>query len=437
MKNRLLWLASGLLLVVCIYLFFALFEPYHTQIDTGWDARALRNPYLAAQQFLERQGIATQTLNSLNQNTNLDEVDTLFVEDSSDVLSPRRMSVLMDWLRGGGHIIVAAHHGYDENESDPLLSAFKITIRFSDDSSSSKPAGDGKLAKKKSTPSTKKKKKTPHPISEWLRQLRDGSTGKPKNKTAEIAEQEVDPDRLTTLRFEGVKEDVRVLFRPRWTLSHPALYLKKGEQYKGEQPIYWSGSESGTHFMQFYVGKGLLSVMSDPEVWRSRQIGKLDHAYLLSILVGEGSRVYFLVGNRMPSIFSLAWRHGREIIIALAVWLVLWLLYRGRRFLPPRQITVTARRSIAEHIHAVANFLWQRGASDELLATLREEIQRRASLVVHGYAGLSDSQRMRALSDYSGIPEQAVLVAMSTRGINNEEQFTQAVQSLQKIRSTL
>ena len=41
--------------------------------------------------------------------------------------------------------------------------------------------------------------------------------------------------------------------------------------------------------MQFEVGEGLLTIVTDPSIWTSYRIDKYDHAYLLWILsAGEG-----------------------------------------------------------------------------------------------------------------------------------------------------
>lgn len=440
-KNKILWASLGLLLILCVYLFFSLFESYRKQVDQGWSERARRSPFLAAQLFLDRQGMTVYTVNSLNDELKLAARDTLVIEDSQHILSQQQVSSLIEWMRNGGHLIVAAHHGLEE-ASDPLMAAFDISVEKTDcgcdkyeETEDTEPSADAEST----TPDEQDDEVRPprRPISDWLRRLNDGEDVDFIDSLREEKQHQVAPEKLTQLRFGEVDGSISVLFHPRWVLHQPYLTLAEGEEYAGPEPFYWESSEQGVHFMQFEVGEGLLSVMSDISPWTNDEIDQFGHAYLLAVLTMYSDSVYFLAGHIMPSIYALAWRYGMEIVIAGGICLLLWLVYRGRRFLPPIPLVTTSRRSLAEHLRAVAYFFWHRKSEDELLVNLQEEVQQRAALVIHGYAGFSTAERIRVLSELSGMPAQVVSVALARGANNSEVQFTQSIQFLQKIRSLL
>lgn len=441
LKNKFLWLGIGLLVLVCTYLFFALFESYTRRVDQGWSDRAIRTPFLAAQLFLDRQGMEVYTVNSLSEELTLAERDTLVVEDSHHILSGQQATELIDWMHRGGHLIVAAHRGL-EGTSDPLMAAFDISVEKTECGcdkyeEASVPDLLGEEGDDSSNDNHEEVEHTRRPISDWLRRLNEGEDIDFLESLQDDTERKVDPGKLTGLRFGDIDGTVSVLFHPRWVLKHPYLTLEEGEAYAGPEPFYWESSEQGVHFMQFEVGEGLLSVMSDVSPWTNDDIDQFDHAWLLTILTMYSDSVYFLAGHVMPSIYALAWRYGKEIVVAGGICLLLWLIYRGRRFLPPEALVTVSRRSLAEHLRAVAWFFWHRKSADELLISLQEEVRQRAAMVIHGYASFSEAERIRVLSELSGMSAQTVATALASGANNNEVQFTQSIQFLQKIRTLL
>ncbi|MYM62945.1 DUF4350 domain-containing protein [Pseudomaricurvus sp. HS19] len=480
MKSKSLWIVNGLALLGCVYLFLALFERYSTERDGGWGPEAIRNPYLAAQQYLQRQGIPAHSLYSLNDTVSLEEMDTLFIEEGRALLTSQQAERLLAWVEAGGNLVVGAGGNLYE-EADPLLLMLDVTTEetgcgcaekhaaedeLAADGEGGAPEGqtqegdsltdavmhhdvsdqvtaeqnrDATTADNSSAGGVTHGHKDHRPLGDWLLRRESGSeegSGLPKEDDLS-PDEDVDPDHLTTLYFDDADAGLRIHFSPGRGLRHPYLDGTAENEYEGMVPLYWAGSHKGVHFMQFELGRGLITVTSDAYLWHSDEIGAFDNAYLLSILAGDRGSVWFLSGNRMPTLFTLAWRSASELIIAFCVWLTLWLIYRGRRFLPPVPATVSARRSLSEHINAVARFHWQRHDSGTLVASIRAEIDRRAAMTLRHYASSNESERARILAAHSGVDLQHVLFALSARDVRQAEQFTLMIQSLQKIRSTL
>ena len=84
--------------------------------------------------------------------------------------------------------------------------------------------------------------------------------------------------------------------------------------------------------MQFAVGKGLLTIVSDADIWSSPRIAELDHAFLLWSLAESRDRIVILYGREMPSMLELLRRYALQPLLLLALCVGAWLWFRGRRF---------------------------------------------------------------------------------------------------------
>ena len=125
MNHKISAVLLSLMMAGCAYGFYAFFEPYEKTEDLGWDKAALRNPYLAAVYFLQRLDVDARSYDSFEKLQPLPENGAIFVSNSSNVLSARRVDRLIEWVKGGGHLIVAAQPP-GSGASDQLLEFFSI-----------------------------------------------------------------------------------------------------------------------------------------------------------------------------------------------------------------------------------------------------------------------------------------------------------------------
>ncbi len=257
------------------------------------------------------------------------------------------------------------------------------------------------------------------------------------NNASEQATAPYDETLITRLQFGEDNTELTVQFDASHALYHPSMDYDIDEDYEGDQPFYWRGSDWGAHFVQFYIGDGLLSVMSDAEIWRSDYIEELDHAYLLSTLTGESANVQFVIGSNMPSILVLTWRYAKELVISALCLLAAWLIYRARRLTPAQTFSVVARRSLAEHLQATARFHWQQKDSQALLQSLQSEIKQQAHLHLSGFSQLSPIDQFQKLTDVSQIDTALIAQAMTGENITSEAAFIKSVRTLQSLRAKL
>jgi hypothetical protein len=426
-----------LIVAIGVYGFYALFEPYEKLEDLGWDRTALRNPYLAAELFLRRLNVDVQSYDRFDKLDSLPENGTIFVSNSRHVLSAKRVHALHEWIKRGGHLIVAASAPMD-GETDRLLASFAIDNRAVNGNS----GADKRQDHRPSVVSTDAEGVgRPRERSESLPQDHDNHVESDRAIATGRAEDEGGAplsDTLTRLRFNGIRLALTLQFLPSRTLYHPAIGQQHQRPLTGYAPIYWAGDGQGVHFIQLEVGHGLLSVLSDGALWQSDQIDKFDHAFFLRMLARDGNGVRLLYGVRMPSLLTLIWRHASPLIIASAFWLVAWLYYRGRRFGPiVQQQNTTRRRSMAEHILASANYLWRGGWITPLLTPVRDDIERHARRAVPNYEQFDPHTQYQCLSMYSGINLARVEDAMRRPGKQHEDHFVETIQCLQQIRKSL
>ena len=389
--------------------FYLNIEFYEETVDTPWSSRALRDPYLAARQFLERSGIAVVEAESLVDLENLQGAGTLFIGQSNRVVNPRQLESVIEWLESGGSLILTATSTSDE---DLLLRRFGVEVE--------KREGD--------------LEDDPQSISESLREYNEkldrGMT------PGEIAAQVSEDEFLTLIQFNGDIGNLEVAFDHRRILVHP--YIEEGEDADANlpRPFSWSSSVAGVHLMQFEVGDGLLTIVSDPGLWRSTGIARHDHAYLLWILSSNAGHFALLRRTERQALWDALTENAYDALLAATLFLVFWLWRKGQRFgriLPSHE---SPRRSLGQHFSATANYLWHRGAGESLLKPLRGHIYRSATLTLPGYAGADNAKQVRLIAEHCNLDAASVAEAMQ-RDTFNESGFIRAVKLLKTIEHSL
>jgi len=390
---------------------YASIEFYQEEAKTGWSLEAYRNPYLAAQQFMSRSGIEVIDAGSLAKLDTLQGVSTLFITDASQIISPRQLQQVLTWLENGGNVIVTADSV--ANTDDLLLQAFDVEVTLreydADDQAESKSMSES--------------------FREYNRQIEQGKT------RDEIVKMYGKDTTLTLVQFDDEIGEVEIDFESARILTHP--YIDgKGYDAAKPRPDSWSASEHGIHLMQFDVGSGLLTMVSDSTIWTSYRIEAYDHAYLLWILSSRGGDFAILYPQLRDSLWQLAIRHASELLIAVALLVAFWLWHMGRRFgriLPPE---LTGARAMGEHFTAISQYLWHRKRGLDLIAPLRQRVLRRASLSLGEFAGAAPHRQMELIGKRCGVTTDSISRALQETQFN-ETSFVDTVKLLKHIEQSL
>lgn len=418
-------LVYGFLALACLALAYVLMqsvERYEVPVDRGWSAAALRNPFLAAEQFLKGQGIKARSTDRANVLSNLSADSTLLIRDTDLLKNAKFADELKAWLQAGGHLVVQSS-GYEETEA--FLWDFDIYMLRQEENI--EPDDAGEVVDSIQDVSMR--------YDQWALRSRTIREGGGIDEVLRKLEARTDPLNITRVHFSDNEHELFIDFRADGTLYHPQAY---GKESNSPYPLYyWAGTESGIAFMQLEVDAGLLSVMVDMNIWNSTRIGMFDHAHLLRGLVEHSGEVVFLTGVRSLSLMTMMWANFFEVIVAALLFLFAWIAYRARRFGPVMLSAQDGRRSFAEHIQATGYFMWRNNQSDDLLSAVRCDLGQLMQRRFPGSETLSDAERLSHLAQHTRFDIAELHSLMYGPVPDDELQFVNMIKSLQKIRKAL
>lgn len=393
------------------WLFYNSIEFYEETEQSPWSVEAIRNPYLAAEKFLRESGIEVTRTDSLIKLDSLNTISTLLITESGQISLPGQLDSVLSWLKNGGSLIVTANSF--STEDDLLLNEFGVDVDF--------PRPDDGETNEES-PS----------ISEALREYNEkidrGMTPE------EIAQSGFGDISLTEIDFGEKIGKLQIHFDPNRILSHD--FIDGSDDQPEHQPFSWSSSDYGVHMIQFEVGEGLLTIISDPGIWQSANIGSYDHAYLLWILTSNRGGFALLNSVRRQTLWKLAYRNGYEALGALGVFIVFLIWYAAQRFGRIMPLEDRNNRALSAHFSATAGYLWHRKAIEALLRPIRQKIIRRAQLAIPGFTQAEPTTQLELIAGHCGIDQQTVQAGFESNRLNQSD-FVSTVKLLRKIEQSL
>jgi len=400
-----------LLLGLLAWGLYSSIETYEETEHSGWSREALYNPYLAAQLFMTQSGFEVTDVDSLVKLEQLDGLGTLFFSDANQVQTPRQLDQVMAWLESGGNVIYSANEV--EHDDDLLLQAFAVDVEWREQDAES---DDDQ-----------------RPLSEILREYnRQVEAGKSREEVVDSLG-EPKPS-LTKVRFGDDIGELEIAFDSARVLRHVSVDDSDAEVKF--QPFSWLNSEHGIHLMQFEVGEGLLTILSDPGIWSSYQIDRYEHAYLLWLLSSDEGGFAILRSVLRESIWTLMARNASEFLIAAGLLSAVLMWHLASRFgrLLPRDLS--RRRALGEHFSSLSHYLWKRRRSAYLLAALRQSVLRRASLTLGGFAQADQAAQFELIAERCDLQPEVIARVFGNDDFN-EASFVVAVRLLKHIEQSL
>lgn len=386
--NRRHWLAVGVFIAVLlgalsVYLYVKA-TPYQADIDHGPSPEAQANPYLAAEYFLRKQGLAVNHANSLDILPTLEpHQHSLLLLGERDNMTPRQVDQLLNWTRAGGRLLFVAQSLWDEKtgqSNDLLLDRVQLHQSLSKDL-----------------------KDPPHTIDD-------------------------DPyPKLTKLYLEDENAPAYAGFDTAFHLEDPKNLAQA-----------WANSGKATHMMQLNHGLGSIIVVTDADLWKTPAIDQYDNAWLLWYLTAD-TNVTLLFNTDHDSLPTLLLRYFPQALVALFALIGLGFWHVGVRQGPLLEPAPRARRQLQEHLRASADFMLRRNGQQHLLHALQHDILRRVRRRHPGFEQLGVAEQWLVLARLTGQPTRAISQAMSPRPKQrlSSAEFSRQVAHLQTLRNAL
>lgn len=407
-----LLLCLALLFSVCLWLGQQITWK-EKEIDIGQSTAARQNNFLAAQYFLQEQGVASQLLRSFSlldnlawQEEQVGQNDTLILINAYKLLQGKRLQNLLNWIENGGIVITGTSNQFIGNNTrtrDPLFDQLGVDV----------------IRK----PSTS-----------------EDDTEEPEDITETEKSEEDDPQSV-----DNAEEPHRCDIEGDLTLldlfadTEPLLIdFSQGEAFLASTAtIAEVGDDLGLHLAVFEYGEGWIIVHSDPSIWSNARIDCHDHAYALWKILHPTDKVWFLVNQEAPSLLALLWRVSPVGIGACILALLLWLWAKARRFGPVLSRAEAGRRSLAEHIRASATLLWRHKQHPYLIEQMRRRLREQVQRSHAQFSSLSEPEQVQLLQALTGMPTEQIHRGLFSDQVESSQDFTETVAHLQNIRKHL
>ena len=325
------------------------FERQVREVSVGVSPEARANPFLAAERFLTDSGIDARSTGGLELLRDPPSPADMLVVDGLPALNAARRERLRDWLAAGGRLLVEAVH-LGAGDDAPRPEHFL--------------AGFG---------------------AELRRDAQAGG----------------DDEVLATVRLPDSPQPLTVGFAPGWYLAD-RLGAAAGEVSADGRP----------RLLEYRVGAGTLSVVSDTLWLGNERIGRHDHALLLARLAADRESVWLLHAVSVPSLPMLLWRAAPEAVVSALLLLVLLLWHLGRRLGPLLPAPDAARRDLLEHLQAAGDFVWRQGRGGLLVAQTRRRLERQWLRRHPALRGLDATERARRIAAQTGLSPDEVQAAL-------------------------
>jgi len=344
---------------------------------------ARRNPYLALERLFEQFGRPVTRVKSPRSLDDLAAGGVLILDKNRRRnVSPARAERLLNWVQDGGYFIVVAESTGD----DPLLT--KLGVSHYQASKLQCDAGDVGSASKT-------------------------EAGLPETQTPiEVSL----PGNDTQYRFQRSGNGL--------SSSLP-------------KPVWQAGpTEMRSTLLHFAWGRGQITVLDDLRFLDNRRVGDFDHAELIWALLQQYQPQGELrLASRMeiPTLWQWLAESAWMVLISAAALIALWLWRIIPRFGGTLATPVSERRDLTQHLAAIGRSVWREGGIAHWQAVVRQAIQKRLALR-HPYLKRQDASEQRiALAKLAACKAKDIASALTPGQAQTRDQFTKAMQTLQRL----
>jgi len=354
--------------------FFRNFERGSKDVHLPAYGEPTYNPLYALREALRRDGVQAESRRALDLRAmHLQPGDTVLMLGDPRPLTPTQVERLLDWVQGGGHLLLRVPEADDTLDTDATL-----------------------LGRIGVVPSP-----VPPRCQKWRVKDQPEHTEFCKGPRFTLA-----ADARTELRWGDRRDD---------TMAHARLRHGNGRiDVLADMDFLRNGGN----------GDGGLRDVPHRDLTR----------LLLAPNYGQGT-VHLIYGVESPSLWRSLFRHGWPVWLPLLLALLTWLWMRSQRFgalLPsPRE----ERRSLLEHVRASGDHLHRYGKTPLLYAAVRQSflarLRRRAPLA----AALEGEAQARAIADHLHLSPEQVRTALQVPASRDDTALRERIALLIRMRN--
>ncbi len=438
MQGRVIWLASLVLLGLFGTWFYLTHERVEEEVWLGESKEAKRNPYLAAERYLDGRNVDVVRSET---EADFDAIPTgsvVMISRADNMLvSESKIDAALEWVADGGTLVVGA--GMEVQGYDSIFTRFGIVphAHLSEFAAALKDEVEKELSTSERMREANRKleeKKAKEAAQNADSEPDASPDASQDDETLDDGMDEEELDELTSIFIGAMNrqhshsyfstdlftddEQVYMAKVDRYILLHPWISSDAEVEEAGiEESDQWSaatGSEIdvepwvvrdqyGPRLLDFDYGEGRFVAVSSADYWNNGHIGEADHAFVLSQLVPDGTSLHLFYDVDAESLWGLIYRHFFEFLIIAAGLLILWLWRRGIRTQMLRRVVNHQRRNFAEHLEASTRYLVNKKQWAPLVDSLRDDVDARLRLVAPGFKDLPTAEQVEQLVELTGI----------------------------------
>ncbi|MFK7887501.1 MAG: DUF4350 domain-containing protein [Gammaproteobacteria bacterium] len=363
-------------------LFITNYEKEEYEVFLPPSGEAATNPLLAAQRLLDGLGYAVSSREEFAPSLELPPAGgTSLALFSYDYMDSDELELLLQWVTDGGHLIVGIEPRYGRSY-DPVF--------------------------------------TPVGIEAYVRVDPDEPQYDDEGNEIEV----VAEDNVDIAWDAGATPD-----REAWgsVLHDNLISIRLGDT----QPLWSVHDQFGVFATQIAYNAGKITALADITSFTNRNIGQMDHAFLLTQIIGptaDAGPVWLLHGTEFPSLWTLLKDNLAEVLIGAGLLLLMCLWWAAQRFGPMLDAPARARKAFIEHIEANGRFLWRHDGDHELLASTRQAFLRDAQRRHAPLRRLDEKERRDYLASVCGVSEADVSTALDSENSRRHGDFLTKIQ---------
>ncbi|MDT0594753.1 DUF4350 domain-containing protein [Glaciecola petra] len=389
---------AGICLILVVFIIFNL-ERVEQEIDQGFQKEANEEPFLALQMHMQSYNIdviLSGKAEDLFEDNSLAPLNPhytdLIIFDTAEIAVSKEISnKLFAWIEQGGHVIV----GLDTLEGASTFTGNHFLRQLEVET------------------------------HDYDRELLDSEFNvSTKINTADFGEINV-----------NVEDSLYITVSDNEELVYSASVLSSAYV---DEPI----AQDKIHFydkasiIQVAIGQGLVTLMTDVQIWDNYQIDAEDNAFYIHQLAKEADAIYLMSFSEPLMWYSIIVNFSPAFYWILIFVALINIWFFAVRFGAIKQVEDTVVTYFSQHIKVAGLFYWDTGQKHKLIDDVRSQLLDELRLRM-SHPNPSTASMLAALSNISSWPE-ASLHTLILEPINlNETHFIKLMQDLQALRKMI